>query len=82
MKSQVNLRLPEHLMKDAEKYAKVHHYGNLQELAKAALREKIMEKNFDDSFTQKEVSLIERLVEVSVRKGHIVSEKELRKVFE
>ena len=52
MKPQINLRLPENLKKVAERYAKAHRYRNLQELATEAIREKVMEKNYDESFTQ------------------------------
>jgi len=79
MKPQINLRLPEHLKKTAEKYAKVHKYRNLQELATEAIREKVMEKDYDESFTPKEIELIDRLIDFSVRKGKLVSKDELFK---
>lgn len=81
MKPQTNLRLPENLKKVAEKYAKVHKYKNLQELATEAIREKVMEKNYDESFTQKEIDLIDRLIDATIKKGDLVSEKELRKAL-
>ena len=81
MKPQINLRLPESLKRTAEKYAKIHKYRNLQELATEAIREKVMEKNYDESFTEKEIELIDRLIDVSIRKGKLVSKDELFKAL-
>lgn len=81
MRPQLNLRLPEELRKAAERYAKVHKYKNLQELATEAMREKIMEKNYDENFTPKEIELIDRLIDASIRKGELVSKDELFKAL-
>ena len=81
MKSQINLRLPEGLRKSAERYAKVHKYRNLQELATEAVREKIMERAYDEGFTPKEIELIDRFIDAAIKKGDLVSEKELRKAL-
>ena len=81
MKPQINLRLPENLKRVAEKYAKVHKYRNLQELATEAIREKVMKTNYDESFTEKEIELIDRLITATIKKGDLVSEKELRKAL-
>ena len=79
MKPQINLRLPEGLKKAAEKYAKVHKYRNLQELATEAVREKVMERSYDESFTPKEIELIDRLITATIKKGEFISKKELFK---
>ena len=79
MKPQINLRLPDSLKKVAERYAKTHKYRNLQELATEAIREKIMERNYDESFTPKEIELIDRLITATIKKGDFVSKKELFK---
>lgn len=81
MKPQINLRLPETLKKVAEKYARVHKYRNLQELATEAIREKVTEKDYDESFTPKEIELIDRVIDATIKKGDLVSEKELRKAL-
>jgi len=81
MKPQINLRLPENLKKVAERFARVHKYRNLQELATEAIREKVMERNYDESFTEKEIDLIDRLIDASIKKGDLVSEKQLRKAL-
>ena len=79
MKPQINLRLPKSLKKAAEKYVKAHKYKNLQELATDAIREKIMKKDYDESFTPKEIELIDRLIDASIKKGKLVSKEELFK---
>jgi Arc/MetJ-type ribon-helix-helix transcriptional regulator len=81
MKPQINLRLPEEMRKMAEKYAQSHGFKNIQELAKTAIREKVMEKNYDESFTPKEIELIDRLVDSSISKGRLATEKELMKAL-
>jgi hypothetical protein len=79
MKPQINLRLPEELKKVAERYAKIHKYRNLQELATEAIREKVMEKNYDESFTPKEIELIDRIITATIKKGKFISKEELFK---
>lgn len=79
MKPQINLRLTENLKKVAERYAKLHRYRNLQELATEAIREKVTEKNYDESFTEKEIELVDRLITATLKKGEFISKKELFK---
>lgn len=81
MKPQTNLRLPKDLRKAAERYAKAHKYKNLQELATEAIREKVMKSDYDGSFTEKEIELIDRLIDVSIKKGKLVSKEELFKAL-
>ena len=38
-----------------------------------------MEKNYDESFTAKEIELIDRLITATIKKGDFVSKKELFK---
>jgi hypothetical protein len=81
MKAQINLRLPEDMRKTAEKYARLHGFKNIQELAKVAIREKVMEKNYDESFIPKEIELIDRLIDLSIAKGKLVNEEKLMKAL-
>lgn len=81
MRTQTNLRLPNDLKRAAEKYAKIHRYRNLQELATEAIREKVMRKPYDESFTPKEIELVDRLIDATIKRGDLVSEKELRKAL-
>ena len=62
----------------AESFAESYGYRNVQDLALDSLREKIFEKpDFDESFSEKEIDLIDSLVEKSVKKKRFVSEEEL-----
>ncbi|MBS3054868.1 MAG: hypothetical protein J4452_00040 [Candidatus Aenigmarchaeota archaeon] len=81
MKLQINLRLPQHLKKAAEKYVITHKYKNLQELATEAIREKVMEKNYDENFSDREIELIDSLIDVSIKKSKLVSKEELFKAL-
>lgn len=76
---QINLRLPEEVRKRAEKYIKLHGYKNIQDLAAEAVREKIMKRGYDDNLAPKEIELIDRLIDVSIKKGKLVSKDELFK---
>ena len=81
MKAQINLRLPDDLRKAAKRYAKAHKYKNLQELVSEAMREKVMERQYDETFTPKEVALIDKIIEASILKGRLHTEKELAKAL-
>ena len=79
---QINLKLPENLVKAAESYVKNFGFRNIQELATESMREKIFEKNeFDETFTKEEIELIDSLIEHSVKSKKIISEGELMKVL-
>jgi len=79
---QINLKLPENLIKAAEEYAKSYGYRNVQELAAESLREKVFENNeFDENFSDKEIELIDKLIELSVKKNELVSEEKLNKIL-
>lgn len=76
---QINLRLPEDVRKRAEKYIKLHGYKNIQDLATEAVREKIMKRGYDENLAPKEIELIDRLIDISIKKGKLVSKDELFK---
>ncbi len=38
-----------------------------------------MEKNYDENFTGKEIELIDRLIDESIKKGKLISKEELFK---
>jgi metal-responsive CopG/Arc/MetJ family transcriptional regulator len=79
---QINLKLPVTLVKEAKKYAEIYGYRSLQELAADALREKIFEREeFDETFTEEEISLIDELIEKSIRRKKIKSEEDLEKAL-
>ncbi len=79
---QINLKLPENLVEAAEEYARNFGFRNIQELAAESIREKVFEKNeFDETFNEKEVELIDNLIDSSIDKGELVSEDELNKIL-
>ncbi len=84
--SQINLRLSEELKKEAEKYAHRHGYKNIQEFAKEAIRTKVFEKESIKETLEimKDKSLIKSIKRSreDVRKGRVISWKELQKRWE
>ncbi len=76
MNSQINLRLPENLLVSAKAYAEKHGFGNVQELVKETLREKLFGK---PELTKEGLELVNKLVEVSNRKNLWGTEEELFK---
>ncbi len=80
---QVNLKMPPALYDAAEDFAQTYGYRNIQELTTDSLREKIYEKSmYDESFTEKEIELIDKIIEKSLKSGKLRSEKELYKALE
>ncbi len=80
---QLNLKMSKNLFDSAESFAQNYGYRNIQELAMDSLREKIFEKSdFDENFSEKEIGLIDSLIESGIRKKHVVSEKKLFKALE
>ena|SRR3989338_8963861 len=80
---QINLKLSRELLEAAQSYAKNFGYRNVQELAAESMREKVFEKNeFDESFSDKDIELVDSLIELSLKKGNLVSEEELKKALQ
>lgn len=80
---QINVKIPKKLYTSAESFAQNYGYGNLQELIRDSLREKVYEKSeYDNTFTEKEIDLIDKIIEKSLEKGDFVGEKELMKALE
>jgi hypothetical protein len=79
---QINLKLPDGLFEAARNYTEHFGFRNLQELAAQAIREKIFEKNeYDESLTNKEIELIDKLISSSIKEKTLVSEDELNKIL-
>jgi hypothetical protein len=80
---QVNVKMSSNLYDAAESFAESYGYRNVQDLITESLREKIFEKNeFDESFSEKEIELIDKLIEKSLKSGKLVDAKEFFKEFE
>ena len=79
MNTQINIRMSDQLLENAMKYAKKYGYGNIQELMKESLREKL----FDESLISKrELLLVKKLIKATNEKGLWKSEDELFKALE
>ena len=79
---QINLKLSPNLILAAESYAKNFGFRNIQELAATSIREKIFQQNqFDETFTDKEITLIDKLIETSINKDTLTSEEDLNKIL-
>ena len=79
---QLNLKLPDNLLKAAKQYVENFGFRNVQELAAEAIREKIFKKReYDENFTNKEIDLIDNLASLSIKKKDIISEEELNKIL-
>lgn len=74
MNTQVNLRIADDLLEHSREYAKKHGFGNVQELIKESLREKIFE---EPPITKEELLLVRKLAEVSKKKDLFGTEEEL-----
>ena len=76
MNSQINLRISDELLDNAREYAKKHGFGNVQELIKESLREKVFE---EPDLTTEELELIKKLISVTKKKNLYGTEEELFK---
>jgi hypothetical protein len=76
---QINLKLPEKLFVAAAQYVEQFGYRNIQDLAAESMREKIFKNAYDETFSDNEILLIDKLITVS--KNKLVSEEELNKVL-
>ena len=79
---QINIKLQENLYNAASSFAQNYGYRNIQELAADSLREKIFEKSdFDESFSNKEIELIDSVIEKSIKSKKLVDAKQYFKEF-
>jgi 3-dehydroquinate dehydratase len=79
---QINLKLSKNLAEAARRYAEIYGYRNIQELANESIREKVFENNeFDETFSDNEIKLIDSLIEVSKNKNSFVSEEEIKQIL-
>ena len=80
--NQINLILPKTLFKKAEEYAYTYGFRNIQDLAIDALRDKVFfKRDYDDSFSDKEISLIDKVIETGLSKGLVGTEADLREAL-
>jgi len=80
---QINVRLPVKLLSDAEQYVENYGYRNMQELILEAIRDKIFrEKKYDETLSEREVELIEKLLTMSIEKGKIENNQAILKALQ
>ena len=79
---QINLKIPKSLFVIAERYVGESGFRNIQDFALESMREKIFEKSsFDESFSEKEIELIDKVIKKSLENDKIFSEEELIKTL-
>jgi hypothetical protein len=77
---QVNLKLAPALYDAADDFAQTYGYRNIQELTTDSLREKIFEKSmYDETFTEKEIELIDKIITKSILSDKLVDAKTIFK---
>ena len=76
--AQINIRLPDRLQSAAEQYVDNYGYRNIQEFILEAIRDKIFRDNkYDETFSDKEIDLVEKLLSVSSEKGKIKDQNDI-----
>ena len=79
---QINLKIPLNLLKAAQNYADNFGYRNVQDLAIESMRTKVFEVNeFDETFSEKEIELIESILTKSLKNKDFGTEEELNKIL-
>ena len=79
---QINLKIPKSLFVIAERYVDEYGFRNIQDFALESMREKIFEKSsFDESFSEKEIELIDKVIKKSLENDKIFSEEKLIKIL-
>ena len=80
---QINIRLPAKLQSATEQYVDNYGYRNIQEFILEAIRDKIFRDNkYDESFSGKEIDMIEKLLSVSIEKGKIKDQNDIIKALQ
>ncbi len=72
--TQINVRLPGRIVTSAMKYAEKYGFGNIQELIKESLREKLFG---GPSITKEELILVKKLAQITEEKNLWGTEEEL-----
>jgi len=80
---QINIRLPSKLQLATEQYVNNYGYRNIQEFILEAIRDKIFRDNrYDETFSGKEIDMIEKLLSVSIEKGKIKDQNDIIKALQ
>ena len=77
---QINLKIPNSFLIVLERYVDEYGFRNIQDLALESMREKIFEKsNYDETFSEEEIELIDKVIRKSLERDQLYSEEELLK---
>lgn len=84
MMKQINLKIPDTLFSKAKKHVDKYGYKNIQELALESMREKIFnsKEEYDETFTKRELELIEKFVEKVHEEGDFIDADELFRILD
>ena len=74
--TQINVRMEDNFLNRAKTYAQKHGFGNVQELMKETLREKLFGETL---ITKEELMLVKKLAQVTEEKNLWGTEEELFK---
>ncbi len=81
--AQINIRLPARLQSTTEQYVENYGYRNIQEFILEAIRDKIFRDNkYDETVSEHEIDLIERLLAVSIEKGKVKDQNDIIKALQ
>jgi len=78
---QISLTLPVTLFDATKTYAELFGFRSTQELITEAVREKVMEKDFDETFTDEEIDLIDEFLKTCIRRKDFGTRDELMRVL-
>ena len=80
---QINIRLPTKLQSATEQYVDNYGYRNIQEFILEAIRDKLFRDNkYDETFSGKEIDMIEKLLSVSIEKGKMKDQNDIIKALQ
>jgi len=82
MTKQLNVKISDEFYLAGVKFAEHFGYRNIQDAMITSFREKLLDKGvFDNSFSKKEISLIDKIIDKSLKGGKLGSEKKLMKAL-
>lgn len=77
---QINLKLPTNLFEAAKQYSQAFGFRSIQEFITQLIRERVFGSGFDESFTDEEIELIDKIISKTI-KGKLIPEEELMQVL-
>ncbi len=82
MTKQLNVKVSDGFYLAGLKFAERYGYRNIQDAMVSSFREKLSEIGvFDNSFSKKEITLIDEIIDKSIKKGKLGSEKKLMRAL-